>query len=381
LNSYHIYTDEINQQRQIHEYESLHKVQRTLYDLVVIDEVRSMLSSAVCFETNRHNLTSNMETLQEICTNANQVICCDADLFVDGSVQDFYKGTFESSDIHHIVHDTGVTLLHHNFASETRFTELIKADLVAGKKIALCCGSATKLKEFAVIASNIVTADKIGIYYADCPKQKEIEKVKEYWDKYQFIGFTSTITVSVDYQKPVDTVYIYPNSQTCSPRDMSQMRARTRNITSNTVIVKYDFEKDGPLVPLDFDLLSAKNLEMNSIFAHRRCITEYRNESEMILYNSVRKEGFGYNARYFSSTLTDLWAWSRTENYIKRNHWLQYFITILSQKGHTYSSKCDYGEKEDSKQIGIELKEAGKNCKGRFRNTYSGCIGRGHDFC
>lgn len=364
LQFYHIYTDDINQQRQIHEYESLHRAQRNFYDLVVIDEVRSMLSSAVCFETNKHNLTTNMETLQEICTNANQVICCDADLFVDGAVQDFYNGTFEASDIHHIIHDTGVTLLHHRFLQEMRFIEMIKEDLVAGKKIVLCCGSATKLKALALIAEKIVTDEKVGIYYADCPKQKEVENVKHYWDNYKFIGFTSTITVSVDYQKPVDRVYIYPDTRTCSPRDMSQMRARTRNINSNMVIVKYDPEKDGPLVPLDFDLQSAKNLEMNSIFTRRRIVTSYRNESEMALYGTIRKEGFGYNAKYYSNTLTDLWAWSRTENYIKKEHWIQYFISILSQKGHTYSRKAEFcNSEEDFKKIRDELSAAEKAVK------------------
>lgn len=361
LQFYHIYTDKINQQRQIHEYESLHKARRNFYNLVVIDEVRSMLSSAVCFETNKHNLTSNMETLQEICANATQVICCDADLFIDGAVQDFYNGTFKPSDIHHIIHDTGVTLLHHRFLQEMRFIEMMKEDLVAGKKIVLCCGSATKLKALALIAEKIVTKDKVGIYYADCPKQKEVENVKDYWDNYKFIGFTSTITVSIDYQKPVDRVYIYPDSSTCSPRDMSQMRARTRNINSNMVIVKYDPEKDGRLVPLDFDLQSAKNLEMNSIRTRRHIVTTYRNESEMALYGTIRKEGFGYNAKYYSSTLTDLWAWSRTENYIKREHWIQYFISILSQKGHTYSRKPEYcNSEEDFMKIRNELTAAEK---------------------
>lgn len=71
-------------------------------------------------------------------------------------------------------------------------------------------------------------------------------------------------------------------------------------------IVKHDDEKNGPLVPPDFDLQSAKNLEMNGIFTRRRIVTSYRNESEMALYGTIRKEGFGYNAKYYSNTLTDL---------------------------------------------------------------------------
>ena len=35
----------------------------------------------------------------------------------------------------------------------------------------------------------------------------------------------------------------------------------------------------------------------------------------------------------------------------------------MSQKGHTYSRECEYAEEEDSKKIGIELKDAAKTVK------------------
>jgi len=347
LQFYELYTDKINQPRQLHQYESLHKVDRNFYDLVVIDEIRSTLNAAVCMETNRHNITTNMETLQEVCSYAEQVICADADLSIDGTVSEFYKNTFESSDIHHIEHTTGVVELHHKFAGEMKFIDMIQKDLKDGKKIMLCCGSATKLKTIGKLAEDIVTKSKVGIYYADCPKQEEIENVEYHWDNYQFIGFTSTITVSVDYQKPVDTVYIYPDLRTCSPREMNQMRARARNITSRTVVVKYDgLEKNGKLVPLDFHLQSAKNMEMNKIISRRQLVASYGTESEKTLYGTVFKKGFGYNAKYYSTVLTDLWAWSRVEQLIKNKYWIQFFISIVSQKGHTYSRKPEYCDNE-----------------------------------
>lgn len=365
LEFYETYTDQINQPRQLHQYESLHKVNRNFYDLIVIDEVRSMLNSAVCMETNRHNITTNMETLQEICSYAEQVICADADLSIDGTVSEFYKNTFEASDIHHIVHTTGVEKLHHRFAGEMKFVDMMQKDLKNGKKIMLCCGSATKLKALALLAEDIVGESKVGIYYADCPKQKEIEDVTKYWDSYQFIGFTSTITVSVDYQNPVDTVYIFPDSRTCSPRDMNQMRARARNITSRTVVIKYDgIEKSGELKPLDFHLQSAKNTEMNKIMTRRQTITKYYNDTEFALYGTVLKTGCGHKAKYFSTTLTDLWAWSRVEELIKREHWIQFFISIVSQKGHTYSRKAEYCEsKEEFVEKLLEVKEVEKISK------------------
>jgi len=358
LDSYELYTDELNQRRQIQQYESLHKCKRNFYDLIVMDEIRSTLNSATCMETNKQNITTNMETLQEMFSYADQIICADADLSIDGTVSEFYKNTFEQTDLHHIVHSTGVAQLNHQFAGETKFVEMMQDDLKKNKKIMLCCGSATKLKAISLLAEEIVGADKTGIYYADCPKQKEIENVTEYWDKYKFIGFTSTITVSVDYQGPVDKVYIFPDSRTCSPRDMNQMRARARNITSKTVVVMYEgLQKNGPLKPLDFHLQSAKDMEMNKIMTRRRLVTSYYTDVEKTIYGTIRKDGVGHKAKYYSSILTDLWAWSRVENVIKSNFWIQFFISIVSLKGHTYSKCGLFHSEEKFAEKTVEIKK------------------------
>lgn len=347
LRNYDIYTDVINQQRQIHEYESLHKASRQMYDLVVIDEIRSMLSSSVCPETNGDNLSSNMAALQEICDNADQVICADADLYIDGSVSDFYKTLFRPTEIHHITHEGGQTPLHYLFADEARFTEMMKDDLRQGRKIVACVGSAAKLKALEKMAAEIIDPEKVVAYYAGCSKQNEISNVTRNWAKYNFIGFTSTITVSVDYQGAVYKVYIYPDSRTCTPREMEQMRARARWILSLLIVVMYNAKQDGALVPLNFDLDAAKNAEKNRILTRRRTITDYTHEVVKVLYASIARVGVGYRAKYLTNTLTEAWAWDRVEQNIKRDHWHQAFIAIITHKGHTYSRRPETCESYD----------------------------------
>lgn len=67
------------------------------------------------------------------------------------------------------------------------------------RKSWLCCGSSKELKALREIALKIIPDSQIGIYYANSPKQHELRDVKKFWPNYNLIGFTSTITVSIDF--------------------------------------------------------------------------------------------------------------------------------------------------------------------------------------
>ena len=348
------YIDETNQELQVQEYESLHRI-NTHYDIVIMDEIRSMLTSAACFETNGLNITANMDKLRDLCADADHVICADADLHIDGCVKDFYRHVFDESDIHHINHTSGGQKLHHRFATDGAFVKMIQDDLRDGKKIMVCCGSSKELRGLREIALGIVPESKIGIYHADSEKQKELIDVYKHWPAYSFIGFTSTITVSIDYTGPIDRVYISPSFTTCGQRDMNQMKSRARNIVSNTVIVKYNPNADGVLAPLDVDLDALKNQEMNMVINRRRAMTTFRNAYDREFYGTIFKVGAGHTAKFFTSVLTDAWVWARVECYLKRKHWMSYFLTILEKKGYTWS--CEVIGCEDADEHVEELKQ------------------------
>lgn len=338
-----VYTDKTNQTQQIQEYESLHRI-TTSYDIVILDEVRSMLASAACFETNGLNLTTNMEKLKDLCEDAQHVICADADLHIDGCVAALYKHLFNEEDIHHINHTSGGQKLHHIFADEGRFVQVLEYLLKSGKKIMLCCGSSKELKALREIALKIIPDSQIGIYYANSPKQHELRDVKKFWPNYNLIGFTSTITVSIDFTDPVDFVMISPCHTTCGQRDMCQMKSRARNIVENMVVVKYDAKIDGPLIPLDVDLEALQNQEMNMVINRRRVMTSFMNAYDREFYGTISKVGAGHKAKYFTNVLTDVWVWHRVEEYLKRRYWMRYFLNILEGKGYTWSAEVRRAE-------------------------------------
>lgn len=83
-----VYLDINNQNLQIQEFESLHKLSKR-YKVVIMNEIRSSLKSATCFETNVKHIVANMEQLETLCTNAERVVCMDADLNLDECANQF----------------------------------------------------------------------------------------------------------------------------------------------------------------------------------------------------------------------------------------------------------------------------------------------------
>lgn len=344
------YQDSINEDRQIIEYESLHRLSWMKYSMIIMDEIRSTLSSAVCSETNNGHMQENMEKLQHLIYEADRVICADADLHIDGAVQCFCDTVFKNEEIHHIDHKGGGQELHVRFADSAAFVKTILKDLRAGKRIGVCCGSALELKTIKKLALDVVGEDELGIYYANSPQQAEIADVSTHWPKYKLIGFTSTITVSVDYTGPIDKVYISPSRAGCGPRDMNQMKSRFRDITSGIVVVKIPKPMTAPLEPLNADMAALHAEEMNRIMNRRTYITGVMTENQRELNQTIFKQGVGHEAKFYPTLLTKLAAWSHAERFLADFHWIQYLIQIFETKGYTWSTSIESVGTEEEKE-------------------------------
>eukprot|EP00903_Cladosiphon_okamuranus_P018901 g17384.t1 len=304
-------------------------------------------------ETNNGHMQENMEKLQHLLYVADRVICADADLHIDGAVQCFYDTVFKNEEIHHIDHKGGGQELHVNFADSVSFVKKILKDLRAGKRIGVCCGSALELKTIEKLALDIVGKEELGIYYANSPQQAEIADVSAHWPKYKLIGFTSTITVSVDYTGPIDRVYISPSQRGCGPRDMNQMKSRFRNITSGIVVVKVPNPMRAPLEPLNADMAELHAEEMNRIMNRRTYIKGVMTENQRELNRTIFKQGVGHEARFYPTLLTELMAWSHVERFLADFHWIQYLIQIFEAKGYTWATSIDRVHDEEEKR-GLE---------------------------
>jgi hypothetical protein len=83
-------------QRVVVQYESLHRLQKAdgrmlngKFDLVVLDEIRSILAQRVSITTNGGRLRDNNAIFKLILKGSVQILAMDADLLMDGMVRDF----------------------------------------------------------------------------------------------------------------------------------------------------------------------------------------------------------------------------------------------------------------------------------------------------
>ena len=146
---YAIYTETVNEDHQIIQYESVSRLQRS-YDVVILDEVRSTLMNAVCSTTNKDNLVEHLETLQQFCQQAEHTVLLDADLDIDGMVDCFVQHTFNQGDVHKIEHNGA--RLGYNYTLTDNYGDLLLRltnDFTTGKVAMVCCDSASEAKSIA----------------------------------------------------------------------------------------------------------------------------------------------------------------------------------------------------------------------------------------
>lgn len=79
------------------QYESLHHwFGRKRYNVIVLDETRSLMSNMACTTTNSDKLKMNADMLKFLMEQADTVLCLDAHLEFDASVTGFLQSDFPS---------------------------------------------------------------------------------------------------------------------------------------------------------------------------------------------------------------------------------------------------------------------------------------------
>ncbi len=351
------YKDTCKSRRLVMEIESLHKVFMQ-YDCIVMDEARSLMNSLMSYETNGDKLLAHIKDLKEMCQSAKRVFIVGADINIDGAVPAFIKDVFEEDQVFRINHAHNPMVWHHLFMHSEVFYERLYRSIAEGERIIVACGESIDLKEIQVAASRIIerkkmvaahpnapahdlevavsmieTSDEVGAYHAECEIKSELEDVNTHWDKYQAILFTSTITVSVDYQGSIDRVFSLPSRTTANDREFDQMHGRGRKNKSKEIIVRYDGEHIAPRKNDDKKLFGG---QMSLILTRRKYVENTMHGYEREIYNSIEKKGFGYQAKYSPTLATELHVWAKVEEYKKIHDWFGSYLARLKTKGHTW---------------------------------------------
>lgn len=226
--------------------ESLHRLatsgtERALYDVVILDESESILSTFASTKTHGINIMRNHTTFEDVVKNAEKVVVCDAFVMertcafvtsVRGEcvfhVNDFKPSARDAVELKPYI-PRGK---HVPVANKVGLTERMLLSLADGRKCVLVSGS----KRFA---DNFVKECLEGSPYAyrsytstsSRETRDELKDVAKHWAGLDILIYTTSITVGVSFDLPhFDELFCYFTAASATPREYAQALLRVRQI-------------------------------------------------------------------------------------------------------------------------------------------------------
>lgn len=225
--------------------ESLYKIEKNDFDIIVFDECESNLSQ-LCSPTMTGKLRDNLEKFELLFQNAKNIIACDAfvlkrtvDLFITFNIkfifiQNFYQT--EKKAIEYPWIQNGKHKNNKNKNDKTQGPDILHQELIKqlknGKKCYYVSNSKNILDRFEILLHKNLGPDFSYKYYNSKSSdfRKDFENVNSTWKKYNLIMTSPSITVGINFdEKWFDEVYMCIGAMSCCVRDVIQMHMRVRH--------------------------------------------------------------------------------------------------------------------------------------------------------
>ena len=225
-------------------------------DIVVVDEIETVLNSLKDNKTHNDKLALNFDRFCSIFKRAKKVILLDA--FTTSKTRDFLNDIGIPNDS--IIYYTSpykptekqVYLYDKNDFEYTKLLDEIITKINNGDKIYLFYPFRYGNKKrmgivdiFDHIKKHCPTKNICEPYYGDNEKHKKtLNNVNEYWVKFDCILTTGCISVGVNFDiSHFDHIYMFGSSYCGNPRDLLQASMRIRNV-SNPILKIFFFHKE-----------------------------------------------------------------------------------------------------------------------------------------
>jgi hypothetical protein len=339
LPGFEIYTDikrkgtAFNYDRVIIQAESLHRVATHKYDILVIDEIESVLKQLTSKETNKQ-MTKTYETFDRLIKATPKIISLDAFL-TEHSISTIRDVKNRRALTEVIVNDHQP---YSRTATELKDLETLieaaKEQLKRGERIVFITMS--KTDGDTVKESLSTVTDKIGYYYGSMSqKDKKFDNVEKDWGELDVLMYTPIITCGVNFDPPTPhfhTLYIWAIPNSCVVRDLAQASLRVRKLINNDCFFavsrrnySYTFKK------FDVDDLGVENCRQNVIYQQE----------------AVQKLGFAHQSLY-EWGITNL-AFKLNEQLVSSHYLLETLMEYLRICGYTvtpYKEKATWHEQD-----------------------------------
>lgn len=294
--------------------QSLHYLPETKkYDIVVIDEIETVLNCWTDEETHKENLGNNFKVFCNVIRNANKIILLDAfittkttnfinNIGIENKEMILYNSKY-SPEKKKINHNKDFMEITNKIAKEVRegkklyifyafkngtknsHYSIIQMDLRIKEIIKQMdidsCNDLEKIKEI----NKIPTQDykKSLLYYAESKEKNQLGDVNKLWKEADYILTTSSITVGVNYEGlDYDKIYLLCSGISNNPRDIIQSSMRIRKPTTN-IIELFCFDYDSK------NLIEYPKYYHNNDVVYRSLVQDIYTELQCDFNTSFRK--------------------------------------------------------------------------------------------
>lgn len=235
--------------RLICQVQSLHKIEREKYDIVVIDEYLTVLKIFMSDTTHNGKYQQNYNAFSSFLNKAKKVIVMDA--FITKSSLHFLQKICKLNKEDFTVYQSIINGVYTRRLKETdlKYNGVIEKmikDINDGKKLFIFYGYCEGNKKLGIRELHQYITDKTGkkgcIYYGDQDDdvKQQLKNVNDNWSgDTKFVITTSCITVGVNYElDDYDKIYLFVSSVN-DARSVIQTSMRLRNIKDNEMELCY----------------------------------------------------------------------------------------------------------------------------------------------
>lgn len=224
------------------QFESLFKLPvDQVYDLVIFDEIRSILDCATS-TTNQDNWESNITAFRNLMVSTKQIVLCDADMLLDDAVSVMLDEMFPDPaciSMHIYPKTRSGYIKTVVLQNRDDFTSKLRHDMRTGKKVGVVC----PLRKSVQFIDQMAQDEHVSVKYFhglsdEGDKAECWANPNELFLDTQVVVFNSTVTVGNDIQIEFDELYVLADSpHGCNFRQLTQMMGRFRKLKSKEIRV------------------------------------------------------------------------------------------------------------------------------------------------
>lgn len=238
----------IRSNRIICQVDSLMRLDKTCYDIIIVDECETLARYITSSHFTKNNKASTIVSIfQMFLENANQVYILDADL--SDRCINYYKNSVQlksEDEFHLIINDfkpyNEYTI---NYCQYATWIRLILLKMKENKRLVIPMASNSKAKDLDKKIRESYPEKKILLIHketSDEDKKSLLLKVNEEWIKYDVIIYTPSVCmgVSFDITGHFDYIFAYGCHESLGAQEWCQMIHRVRSPINKEIFVAID---------------------------------------------------------------------------------------------------------------------------------------------